>query len=217
MKSEYFYLAVRIITVAYILYRLWRWLFCGPAMNLWNKIPTRQPAQKPRPQAHNRKEVSVVGRTKTVYLEDPKKVRVAPVASENLEPTGFIGQDDEISPDDVETDYQPPSVSRPPDDELYDDETEGSPSDPDLSTGMTFEWISEAVSVLTEPCNDEEKKSRAAKTLDDLRNTQIFECITREVCNLPTIEKLMEDYLDANGDPRRLNMNLENFSIGNYI
>lgn len=210
MTTENFYLAVRLIAASYLLYRLWRWLFCGCAAKFWGKIlPPKPQTEESVPEP-----INVIGSSKTVYLEEPSQSRNGTAIGREPEPGGYIGQEDEISPDDVETDYRPVAIL--PDEDLYDDD-DGLPPDPDLSTGMSFERISEAVGVLTEPDCDEEKKLRAARTFDDLHDTQILEFITREVSNLPAIDKLIKEHLDANGEPRRPGMNLENFRIADYV
>ena len=206
----YFHMVVKAIVTIYVLYKLWYWLFRGGAMKYWQRIPVRPPKAKPGKAvqaASAGKAEAVVGRTKVVYLEDPKAGPSA-VASEDLEPTGFIGQDEDISADDVETDYRPrESAPVPGIEELYD-EPDGYPAGDEISSGMSFEQIGEAVSVLTKQVIDEDKKGRAAQTLYDLQNMDIFDFITSEVSNAIAVENLLKDYLDSNGEPKSKSENI---------
>lgn len=212
------YFLVKAIIAAYVLQKVWIFLFEGGASAMmWNKIPVRDVKTKVKvvpelPQRKVRKEEvkdassalpdTVVGTTKVVILSDPKAATPQAVASEDLEPTGYIGQDKDISPDDIETDFNPEKVVIPSADELYDDPY-ASGYDPEMEGGaVSFEEINEAVEVLTATGEvDDDRKFRASGTLLKLRNTAILDIITGEVSTLSAVESLIGEFYSGDGAP----------------
>ncbi|MDL2230201.1 DUF4122 domain-containing protein [Alistipes sp. OttesenSCG-928-L06] len=208
-------MAVRLAAAGYLLYRLWIVLFRGRVAEFWKRIPVRE-KKKPSKASEPIRHIPgpVVGATNVIILDDPKAGPPV-VATTELEPTGFIGSDEPIDPDDIEVNQ----VELPTDEELYAD----NPADPDLSSGLTFDQIGEAVNVLTETVTDEDARTRAAGTLYKLQNTDIFDFITSEVSDAVTIEALIKDCLDDAGEPlpgkvgRIEDVRLKGFDIDKYV
>ena len=197
--THYIYLAVRVVVVAWVLYRLWRWLHYGPVTKLWDRIPVRVPKPKAErvPAPPRAAGDTVVGATNVEILENPR-TEAAPVAhSVELKDTGYIGEDEGVSPDDVETDYKPSELPpKPSPDELYDDEHASYGPDPRMSSGMSFESIGDAVTVLVTDDQDEQRRARAAQTLYELQNTPVYDFITREVSNTIAMDNLVKEYIN---------------------
>lgn len=229
MMVQYIYIIVRFAVIFWALFRLWHWLHHGPITKLWAKIPVRSPKPEPEPEPEPEKislprkaKKSVVGVTHAIILEDPRSATPPVVASEELEQTGYIGKDEDISAEDIETDYQPAEMPpKPSDDELYGDEGAYAP-DPALSSGMSFEQIGDAVNVLTTEGADEQRMARTAKTVYDLQNTPIYEFMTKEVCSAERLENLVKSFIDDQGEiivkkvDNLEDVRLRNFDISIY-
>lgn len=223
------YLAVRVYAAFHLLYDLWIFLFHRKMYGLWDILyrrarimhiwirrwrknlraarlerEKRQDMRKGRkkkgmPERIPASDCDVMGKTKTVYIEEPQKARTEPVRSEPLPESDFIGEEDEISPDDVE--YNPDAVPDVDDTELM--EPPLSEPDPDFSRSMTYEDIQNMADVLSGKESDESKRVRAAETIHDIQDTDFFEFLRREAVNREKVEALMREYFDENGEPRK--------------
>ena len=133
-----------------------------------------------------------------MLLADPKAAALPITAGADPQPAGYIGQEEGLTDEDIESDYEP-SPPVPSDDELYE-EPSGYPTDAELSSGVSFEEIGEAVDVLKAPAGvDEQTKTRVARTLYNIQNTDMLDFITREVCATDVIDDLLSDCLDGDG------------------
>lgn len=159
----------------------------------------------------------VIGKTKTVYLEDPEAARKTPTRSEPLvkEP---IEEDEEISPDDVAhenrglTKEEMEALMNPVDAE----------PDPEFNTAMTFEEMSNVAEVLTSETRDEQKAFRASMTIyHKLSGTEILNLLENEISCQQKIEYLLNEYLDESGKPliKRKNAyrKTEAFNIDKFV
>jgi hypothetical protein len=230
MTENYIHFTVRLLACGYILYRCWIIVFNKNLFGIWDKIPVRPPEDTPEPviAVVTEKEVSeVVGKTAFVYLEDPELAAKVPAYSEKLEPSGFIGEEPDISDDDVESDLsaepetQEEVLEERERSELMDDPAPG--FDPDFSTGLTYEEMANAVGVLTVAADNEKQIIEAATTIHRIRDTDLFEFFTNQVSNLDNVEKLMRDCLDDDGKPlavrksKRMTEGMESFDMGKYV
>lgn len=192
------------------LYRLMRIV----RIRLWKRRKKRmeQKARNARKKARRKKVASqdkpkatmpssayddVIGKTKTVYLEDPEVARKTPTRSEPMvkEP---IEEDEEISPDDVAhedrglTKEEMDALMAPADAE----------PDPEFNTAMTFEEMNTVVEVLTAETRDEQKDFRASMTIyHKLSGTEILNLLENEIGCQQKIESLLNEYLDETGRP----------------
>ncbi|MDR1503765.1 MAG: DUF4122 domain-containing protein [Prevotella sp.] len=221
---------VKLLVCGYVLYKGWALLFNGRLSGLWDRIPVRPEKETPVPAATAATEEDagdVVGKTRIEYLEDPELAAKVPAYSEKLELSGFMGEEPEISDDDVDSDLSPePKTPEEILEEQYrfeavDDLTPG--FDPDFSTGLTYEEMANAVGVLTVATDDEKQIIEAATTIHRIRDTDLFEFFTNQVSNLDNVEKLMNDCLDDNGKPltvrksKRTAEGMEPFDMGKYV
>lgn len=137
----------------------------------------------------------VIGRTRIVYLEDPEEARKTPVHSEPLIKVP-IEEDEEISPDDVEskglTKEEMEELMAPVDAE----------PDPEFSTAMTYEEMSNVAEVLASETQDEQKSFRASMTIyHKLSGTEMLNLLEKENGCRQKIEYLLNEYLDESGRP----------------
>jgi hypothetical protein len=213
-----FYQAVKIAAVAYILYRVWLMLFRKRLFGLWDALfgkSRRLAVPKEIRPAAVQPPVSVIGRVNHVILEDPLKARYKPqpVATVDLEPTGWIGQQEPVSADEIGI-PKPPYI--PSEEELDfpppDDNENG------ISSGVTFEDLSNAVEVLRTGVQDEGRRLCAAETVYKIQDTELEEFLTNEVADIETVHKLLKECLDENGFPLKKNNDpLAYFNIEDYV
>lgn len=208
------HLAVRIAAAGYILYKVWRLLFRERLFGLWDRIFTGngKPTSKAAAPVKEKSHTAVMGRTNIVLLDDPRRAVSEPVAGSELEPTGFIGHDAPVAADEVDA-PEPPPV--PGDDELYGDEPP--PGDDGMSSGVSFQELSDAAEVLVAGTQDGKRRKKAAKTLYNIQNTEILDFIVSEVCSAETIENLLRECLDGDGFPLKKRDAPAEFDMGKYV
>ena len=133
----------------------------------------------------------VIGKTKIVYLEDPKIARMVPTRSEPMEKVP-LEEDEDIDSDDVEqenkglTAEEREELMAPADVE----------PDPDFNTALTIEEINNVAEVLASGTADEQKALRAAKTIHyKLSETEILAFLTDKLSNQDKVNNLLDRYL----------------------
>jgi len=228
--EAYIHFTVRLLVCGYILYKIWILLFRERLFNVWDKIPVRQQKDSPEPEMTVVEEKSlsdVVGKTTVIYLEDPEIAAKVPTHSEKLEPSDFLGEEPDISGDDVKTDLSSNPVTPEElqeEQEQFEDTDIIAPGlDPDFSSGLTFEQMESAVGVLTVPTDDEQQIINAAQIIYSIKDTDLYEFFTNQVSNQDNVEKLMSDCLDEDGEPlavRKSKRKVENiriFDLGKYV
>ncbi len=212
-----FYMAVRMAAAAYVLYRLYVVGYKKQFYGIWEYLPAlreyllSQKKQKqsekrpPEPTVKTESPSSVIGKTAVVYLEDPSVVAVAPAFSVPLETTGYIDEEEDVSPDEVESELTPPLEKVLDKEELYERLDENAPGeDPELSTGLTYQQLSQAVDVLSSSSLENKKDEEVievARTLYAIRGTDMFQFFASQVGNTAMIEQILEECLDGDGQP----------------
>lgn len=225
--ETYVYFTVRLLVCGYALYKLWIILFNDKLFGIWDKIPVRPKKANPDtaiPVVESSDTMDVVGKTTIVYLEDPELAAKVPARSEKLEPSDFIGEEPEIAEDEVESELSP---NPPTPEELLEEEErfevmdDLAPGlDPDFSTGLTFEELSNAVEVFAMPTDNEKQMIEAAKTIHTIKDTDLYEFFTNQVSNQDNVESLMRDCLDEEGNPlpkRRSKRDVKGFDMSRFV
>lgn len=228
--EERIYLTVKLIVSAYMIYKVWIILFRYKLFGLWKMIffyPFKaSPPIQDEPIMMD-EFPDVIGRTTSVYLEDPALAATVPVRSEKLVPSGFIGEETDIQDEDVESSLssEPMTIDELREElerfEVQDDLAPG--LDPDFSSGITYEQMSNAVEVLTVFTDNEPRIIEAAKTIHSIKDSDLFEFFTSQVSNLENVEKLLDDCLGDDGIPlpvRRSKQNdnkLNGFNLADYV
>lgn len=230
MIEIYLHFTVKIVVCGYVLYKVWTLLFKNKLFGIWDKLPVKKKII-PKPVAEIKPiqeiETDIIGKTTIIYLEDPELAAKVPVRSENLEPSDFIGEEPDIPDDEVESNLSPQPKS--PEEVLEEQERfevlDGiAPGlDPDFSTGLTYEELSNAVGVLTVQADNEQQIIDAAKTIHTIKDTDLYEFFTNQVSNLDNVESLLRDCLDEGGNPlkerksKKKNENLSSFELDKYV
>ena len=162
----------------------------------------------------------VIGKSKFIYLEDPKVARNMPAHSEPLPPSDFIGEEEDIDPDEVEDELTPEKTDRNVLSEVEMQElmapVESEP-DPDFSTALTFEQLGNVAEVLLSAPGDEGKAIRAAEILYQLKDTDLFYFFANEVSTREEIERLLGECLDEKGQPLPARKRAQNQTVSEPI
>ena len=166
----------------------------------------------------------VIGKSKFVYLEDPEVARNTPVRTEPLEKSGFIGEEEDIDPDDVEDDFIPgqdegKGLTQEEKRELM--APVDSEPDADFNTAMTYEEMNNVAEVLMSDSPDERKAIRAAGTIyHKLNETDILQFLVDKLSNQDKIDRLLGECLDEGGRPlpkrKTIPKGKEPFNINKY-
>ena len=158
----------------------------------------------------------VIGKSKFVYLEDPEIARNVPAHSEPLPPSDFIGEEEDIHPDEVETNLMSEKTDRNVLSEAEIQElmapVESEP-DPDFSTALTFEQLGNVAEVLMSGSGDEEKNVRAAEILYQVKDTDLYNFFANEVSTKEEIERLFKECLDEKGQPLPRRKRMQNKTV----
>ena len=188
------YLSVRVGCAAYLLYKVWGQK--KKVHELCDLLYT--PVKKEQmismsPEPADEKEV--MGKTRFVYLDENAGKTAAPYMSQPLEQgTDYIGEDEEIREEDVECLLPLEEM------ELLRKEQE------ELDGALPeTEVITQAVTLEVNGADqDADKRSSAARTLFAIRNTSLFDLFISQVGNEEAVNKLLEENLDEDGNPRPL-------------
>lgn len=230
------YLAVRIYATFHLLYELWVFLFCRKMYGLWDRLyrwsriirmkmwhwrKKRTAARLERRKRHDmrnkrkKKEkptavptagCEVIGKTKSVYIPDPKKAK-EPVRSEPLPESDFICEDGEISADDVDdiltgnddistelTESEMQELMAPGDIE----------PDPDFPTGIPIDRISDAADILLSGTDDIGKRMIAAETLFQLKDTDLFDLFAENISSQEEMDLIIAECLTEKGERKNI-------------
>lgn len=223
MIVSWFYFAIKICCIAYLLYRLWVVLFRYRLFGFWDTVLPQKtlPKQKEKVSSISSDE-DFIGRTTVVYLDDPDLASTVPEHSEELPPSDFIGEEKDITPEEVEDTLSTEQPYVPSEEELYDDE-ERQPLDTEFSRGLTFEEITNVVNVLSTTTGNDEQMIEAARTIFDVQHTDLFQFFTTQVSNAGTVEKLLAYCFDKDGKPqsekniKSLKNKINGFDWGKYV
>lgn len=212
-----FYMIVRAVVAAYVLYRMYIVVYKKQLYGVWEYLPAlreyllqkeqqkKSENEKLRPIVKVESSPSVIGKTTVVYLDDPATATVAPAFTVQLETTGYIGEEEDISSNEVESELTPPAEVVLTKDEYYERLDKNAPGeDPELSTGLTYQQLSQAVDVLSSPSLENRKDTEVmevARTLYAIRGTDMFQFFTSQVGNTAMIEQILEECLDGDGQP----------------
>lgn len=212
-----FYMIVRAVVAAYVLYRLYIVVYKKQLYGVWEYLPAlreyllqreeqkRSENEKPQSIGKVESSPSVIGKTTVVYLDDPTTAPVAPAFTVQLETTGYMGEEEDISPDEVESELIPTAEKVLAKDEFYERLDENAPGeDPEISTGLTYQQLSQAVDVLSSSSlgnKKDEEVMEVAHTLYAIRGTDMFQFFASQVGNMAMVEQLLEECLDGDGQP----------------
>jgi hypothetical protein len=216
--EHFIYSIIKGLSAVYLLHRVFRFLFGKHAERFWRflrpETPVKEKAPVPVPETAP---YNIVGKSRTVYLQEapPEGTKaVEPAFSENLQRENPYEGEPDIRADDVEENL-------PQEDERFIP-LEAEPEGEAVSSGMTFEQISEALDVVQGRRQDEAGQTAAARTLYEAEGSDLFDFLTAQAENEAVIEKLLKENLDNNSVPppekiRKQKVDTEEFDMTKYV
>ena len=192
------YLSVRVGCAAYLLYKVWgQKKKVRELCDLLYTPTKREQMISMSPEPADEKEV--MGKTRFVYLDENAGKTAAPYMSQPLEQgTDYIGEDEEcLLP------LEEMELLRKEQEEL----DSALPETEVITQAVTVEEFSLVGDVLMRvngADQDADKRSSAARTLFAIRNTSLFDLFISQVGNEEAVNKLLEENLDEDGNPRPL-------------
>ena len=214
-----FYLIVKGLSVVYLLYRTFRFLFGKRVKSFWHfLIPQTQETvvSQTRPEETTH---SIVGKSLTVYLEEPPPPKkIEPVFSEDLGRVPAYEEEPEVTTDDV--DYTQDEGTLSEEERFIPLDTE--PDSEPVSTGMTFEQISGALDVVQGKNTDDADKLATARILYEVQGGDVFNFLAAQAENEAMIERLLKENLDETGEilpenRRKQRREMEEFDLEKYV
>ena len=215
--EHFIYMVVKVLAAAYLLHRVFRFLSGATGKSLWRFLtPAKKTKETPalfKPVHYN----NVVGKSQTVYLEELPKVQakaVEPVFSEDLEK----GEEEpETTAADVEDNLDETPL---PEEERFLP-LDAEPDSEAVSTGMTYEQISEALDVVKGKEMGNTTESAVARMLYEIRGSDLFNFLTAQAENEALVEKLIKENIDDTAVPPPENTGkrrkIEEFDMDKYV
>jgi hypothetical protein len=219
-----FYLIVKGTSAAYLLYKAYRFLFGKRAVYFWRfmtpEIKTGEtsiiPRAKPEPATY-----SIVGKSQTVYLKEPprEEVKVIEAAfSEDLQKIPAYEEEADITDNDVDDSPDEDVLSREDRFLPLDEE----PGEEAVSTGMTYEQISQALDVVRGKQTDETDKTETARILYEIQGSDVFDFLAAQAENEAMIGKLIKENIDNDGvsppeNARKQRQEIAEFDMDRYV
>jgi hypothetical protein len=228
MMEHFFYLTVKGLAVIYILYKTFRFLFGKQRQSLWHFLTPKvqdkkemaasqaKPPEKPEAEPY-----SIVGKSQTVYLDEPLKVETSGKETSEFVVSETTVTDQSLSVEPVEPafseDLQPvPAFEEEPDiftDEIEDNLEEEPLTDEDrfmpleidasgetVSTGKTYDEISCMLGAVQGKKMSEADRQAAASALHDIQGSELYDLLLMQAENEAVIERLLKENLDSTGE-----------------
>lgn len=200
-----FYIAVKVICYAYIIYKVWGWNkklreICGLLYT-----PKGKSEEKNKTPSEKVSAPDVIGGTRFVYLDENAGQTVTPVLSEPLgmDQEEIPEEDKEVSSDEVEYNLSMDELRLLGEEQASLDAL---PRNAEAFTGaVSIQDLNLAGDVLMGvdgADRDDGKGLRAAKTLHAIRGTDLYGIFVSQLENAEAVNVLIDRYLDENGEPR---------------
>jgi hypothetical protein len=212
------YLVIKGLSVAYLLCNAYRFLSGKRMVNFWRFIMPEIKAKEKLPTTQKQAGYSIVGKSQTVYLEEPLKEvtkAIEPAFSEDLEK-----EEPETTVQDVDDNLHEAALSEA--DRFLPLNADSDDGDFPSSTGMSYEQISETLEVIQGKRADDAAQSITARILYEVQGSDLFNFLTAQAENEALIEKLLKENIDNNGIPllentKKQQRETEEFDLGKYV
>ena len=199
--EEIVYLSIRFGCTAYLLYKVWKQKErIGKICDLLYTPRNRPQAEKDNGEPGNAQDV--MGATRFVYLDENAGKTAAPFMSQPLE-RNFIGEEEDVQQEDVECNLQLDKMKLLQ--EVQEDLDAESPEVESVSPVLSSRDMEVLGEYLTHQDEaDHEKAMQAARVLFSIRQTSLIDVFLSNMENSAIVEKLIDRYLDEDGNPRPL-------------
>jgi hypothetical protein len=216
------YLIVKDLSVIYLLHRFFLFFFGKQGKSLWrfltpeNPVKEKEPVSMPETVPYN-----MVGKSQTVYLEEPTKEEakaIDPAFSENLQKIPAYEEEADITDNDVDDSPDEEVLSR--EERFLPLDTE--PDEEAVSTGMTYEQLSQALDVVQGKQPDDSGRLAVARILYEIQGSDVFDFLAAQAENEAMIEKLIKENIDSIGIPLpestgKQRREIEEFDMDRYV
>jgi hypothetical protein len=218
------YLIVKSLSATYLLHRVFRFLSEKQVREFWCFLTPENPVKEivsvPVPETAPS---NIVGKSQTVYLEEPPKEKpktVEPAFSEDLQQAPSYEEEPDITGDDVDDNLNKDGF--PEEDRLLPLDAEADDGDFPSSSGMTYEQISQALDVVQGKSTDDAGRQTAARILYEVEGSDLFNFLTAQAENEALVEKLIRENIDNGGVPfsestRKQRRNRKEFDMDKYV
>jgi hypothetical protein len=218
------YLIIKGLSVIYLLHRVFRFISGKHVEKFWRFLtpenPVKEKAPVPIPETVP---YNMVGKSQTVYLEEPPKEQVKSVDllfSEDLHQASSYEEEPDITDNDVDDNLNEDSFSEA--DRFLPLDADPDNGDFPSSTGMTYEQISQALEVVQGRQTDDAGWQAAARILYEVQGSDLFNFLTAQAENEAIVEKLIKENLDDRSETIPENINkkrrkTEEFDMDKYV
>ena len=204
MLKYVFYMSVKVICCAYIIYKVWKWKkkvreICGLLF-----VPQAASGAEDNATVTDVPVLDIMGSTRYVYLDKDAGQTVAPVLSEPMEtaPAEEAETDGDLLPEEVEYDLSMDTLK------IIGEEQKALDALPRDAEAVTTEPVSlndlilagDVLMGIDKDGLDTEKQLRAARTLHRIQGTDLYDILVSQVENAETVSSLIDKYLDGNGE-----------------
>ena len=197
-----------LVTVWYMVFQMSEWI---DRMRAWKKMRAAREPEKPQ---EPEPVIDIVGKSTTVFLAPLIQASNEPFMSDDLDMEPVTETETDIIPEDVEANLNRPVILN--EDEL--DEYSGKDMDLEgnLSKGLTYQQISDAIDVVEGRKTGEKDEYFAGETFavmpDDFLNM-----ICMQADHETMVKKLIAGYLDFPDNMKPVSVLAANFDINNYV
>ncbi|MDR0349483.1 MAG: DUF4122 domain-containing protein [Tannerella sp.] len=222
---EYFiYSIIKSLSAAYLLHRVFRFLFREQARDFWRFLTPETPIKgKTAVPVTETAPYNMVGKSQTVYLEELPKEQVKaiePLFSEDLQQSPSYEEEPDIANEDVDGSLNEDRISG--EDRFIPLDTDMDNGDFPSSTGMTYEQISQALDVVQGRQTDDAGRQATARILYETEGSDLFNFLTAQAENEAIVERLIKENLDNNGETvleniRKKRRETKEFDMGKYV
>ena len=219
--ESWIHLTVRGLVAVYLLCRSALFLLGKKRQNLWVFLtPKTKKKTDVSPATHETELYSIVGKSQTMYLKDipqKKTIMIEPAFSEDLQLTPAYEEEPDVMAADVEDSLNTEDLSEG--DRFLPLETVD--ENGGVSTGMTFEQLSDTFDVVRGKQTGVAGLQAAARILYEIRGSDLFDFLVAQAENEQVIEQMFKENLDVSGKPLpesgRKRRNMEAFDMDKYV
>lgn len=202
--EELIYFCVRIVCIGYLLYSVygWRRRIETVCTLLYGKPCVKKEKKEAAGTESAVSDAEVMGSTRYVYLDENAGKTAAPFMSQPLE-RNFIGEEEDVQQEDVECNLQLDKMKLLQ--EVQEDLDAKSPEVESVSPVLSSRDMEVLGEYLTHQDEaDHEKAMQAARVLFSIRQTSLMDVFLSNMENSAIVEKLIDRYLDEDGNPKLL-------------
>jgi hypothetical protein len=207
-----------------LLHRAFRFLSGKHIKKFWHFLATETPVKEKTPvPVPEIVHYNIVGKSQTVYLEEPPKEQVKafePLFSENLQPVPAYEEEPDITDAEVDDSLNKDRFSE--EERFLSLDADSDDGDFPSSTGMTYEQISQALDVVQGKQTDDAGRQATARILYEVQGSDLFNFLTAQAENEALVEKLIRENIDPDGgmipeNGKKQRQDMEEFDMDKYV